>query len=139
MLPIKTILANPGFPLNLANHVFDANDKGELIHLVEGDLRATVPPEGWDDYVKYWPAAIDVVRQLRAKHLADQATAKQSIAQRIAAAIPAGTDPKVTAAILGAMGAAAEELPAAAGPLADPQVQAAIAVLKAKGIAVTGG
>lgn len=44
---------------------FDGSADGQLLHLVDGKLRATIPPEGWDDYVKTWPEALPVVEQLR--------------------------------------------------------------------------
>jgi len=43
--------ANPGYP-TLAMHRYSASEKGELQHYIDENLRATVPPEGWDDYVK---------------------------------------------------------------------------------------
>jgi len=135
ILDTQTIAANPGFPLNLANHRFSASPKGELVHYVEGELRATVPPEGFDDYVKYWPASIDVVKQLRAQAAANAANATLSRAAKIDAVMPAGTDPKVVAAIKAAAGVEAVSV---TDPLQDPDVQAAIAVLKSKGIGVSG-
>jgi hypothetical protein len=135
ILDTTYIGANPGFPLNLANHRFTAGPDGQLQHFVDGELRATIPPEGWDSYVKYWPAAIDVVTQLRAKVASDQANAKLSMSARIDAAMPAGTDPKIAAAIKAAMGV---ESVAVADPLHDPEVVQAIATLKAKGIGITG-
>jgi hypothetical protein len=135
MLDVQTILANPGFPLALANHRFSSSADGQLTHYVDGDLRATVPPEGWDDYVKYWPASIDVVKQLRAQASAASANAKLSTSARIDAAMPAGTDPKVAAAIKAALGV---EAVAVTDPMHDPAVQAAIATLKAKGIGISG-
>jgi hypothetical protein len=135
IMDVQTIGADPGFPLRLANHRFSASADGQLQHFVESELRATVPPEGWDDYLKYWPSAIDVVRQLRAKVAADQANAKLSIGARIDAVMPAGTDPKVVAAIKAAAGV---EAVAVTDPLHDADVQAAIATLRAKGITVAG-
>lgn len=148
MLDVTTIAANPGFPLSLAQHRFHGNEKGELEHFVEGDLRATVPPEGWDDYVKYWPSAVDVVRQLRAAHVARQTQAANDAQARMSSALAAipGADPTVIAAVKAAMtaafgvtaGAPAAAAPAAPDPLKDPVVLAAIATLKAKGIDVSG-
>lgn len=150
ILDTQTIGANPGFPLNLANHRFSATPAGELAHFVDDQLRATVPAEGWDDYVKYWPASIDVVRQLRAKAATDAAAAhavRTAKVQAALATLPQGTDPKiasaVTAAVMAALGV--DAIPAAAAaattpdPMQDPSVQAAIAILKGKGIQVTGG
>lgn len=45
---------------------FDGSSDGQLLHIVDGKLRATIPPEGWDDYLKTWPEAQGVVDQLRA-------------------------------------------------------------------------
>ena len=146
MLAVKTIGANAAFPLSLATHLFDSNDKGELVHSVDGELRATVPPEGWDDYVKYWPAAIDVVRQLRAAHSAKQIAAATEAQRRMDVALSAipNADATVIAAVRAAMSAAFGIVPgspaaavvqaAAADPLQDPAVKAALAVLAAKGI-----
>lgn len=147
ILDVQTIAAGPGFPLKLAQHRFSSNANGELLHFIDDTLSATVPPEGWDDYVKYWPPAIDVVRQLRAAHVAKQhaaATEAQNRMNAALAAIPAA-DPTVIAAVKAAMsaafgvtaGAPAAATPAAApDPLSDPVVLAAIATLKAKGIDV---
>src|SRR5207248_1666251 len=104
-------------------------------HYVEGNLRATVPPEGWDSYVKYWPSALDVVTQLRAQAAANAANARLSMAAKIDAVLPAGTDPKVAAAIKAAAGVEAVTV---SDPLQDADVQAAIATLRAKGIGVQG-
>ena len=146
MLAVKTIGANAAFPLNLATHVFDGNDKGELVHSVDGELRAVVPPEGWDDYVKYWPAAIDVVRQLRAAHGAKQKAAAIEAQRRMDVALAAipNADASVIQAVKAAMSAAfgiepgspaaAAVQAAAANPLEDPVVKAALATLAAKGI-----
>lgn len=145
MLDTTTIAANPGFPLVLANHRFTASDRGELLHFVESDLRATVPPEGWDDYVKYWPAAIDVVRQLRAAHLVQQAQAARDVQGRMDVALAAipGADRNVIAAVktavAAALGAPTPQAAAAPDPMTDPTVQAALAVLKAKGFNVAPG
>jgi hypothetical protein len=135
ILDTQTIGANPGFPLSLANHRFTAAPDGQLQHYVDGELRSTVPPEGWDDYVKYWPASIDVVKQLRAQASVAAANAKLSTAARIDAVMPAGTDPKVVAAIKAAAGVEAVTV---TDPLTDPAVKAAIATLKAKGIGISG-
>lgn len=135
IMDVQTIGADAGWPLRLANHRFSASADGQLQHFVEGELRATVPPEGWADYVKHWPAAIDLVRQLQAQASANAANAKLSMGSRIDAAMPAGTDPKVAAAIKAALGV---EAVAVTDPLHDADVQAAIATLRAKGITVAG-
>lgn len=60
----------PGFERNvdvprLCYHTFEASPAGELLHLIDNTLRATIPPEGWADYVKEWPEAGDIVDALR--------------------------------------------------------------------------
>lgn len=60
----------PGFERNvdvprLCYHTFEASEKGELLHLIDNQLRATIPPEGWAEYVKEWPEAGDIVDALR--------------------------------------------------------------------------
>lgn len=52
-----------GLPL-LALHTFFAGRDGQLVHEIDGHLRATVPPEGWADYVRTWPEAADVVNAM---------------------------------------------------------------------------
>ena len=49
----------------VAIHVFRDGADGQLEHLIDGKLRATVPPEGWNDYVREYPDAADVVSFLR--------------------------------------------------------------------------
>lgn len=53
-----------GVPM-MAIHTFETSPAGELVHLIDGKLRATVPPEGWSDYAKSWPDAVDVIDALR--------------------------------------------------------------------------
>jgi len=145
ILDVETIGANPGWPLNLAKHRYSASSDGQLQHFIDGELRATVPPEGWDDYVQHWPEALRVVKQLRVQHVADQAAAQAAISDRVnlaVAALPAGTDPKtaalVKAAVLAAVGASSSSAAAAApNPMDDPDVKRALAVLEAKGIKAT--
>jgi len=45
-------------------HRFTATSDGQLAHYTGEQLRATVPPEGWADYVKLWPEAKAIVDQL---------------------------------------------------------------------------
>ena len=65
MLDKVCILAAPGWPLRLARHVFSSSARGELLHFIDGDLRATVPPEGWAGYVAEWPDAAFITEQLK--------------------------------------------------------------------------
>lgn len=36
-----------------------------LLHVTDGNLRASVPSEGWTDYAELWPAAKPVIAYLR--------------------------------------------------------------------------
>ncbi len=143
ILDVQTIAANPGFPITLGNHRYSASSDGQLLHYIDEQLRATVPPDGWDDFVKYWPTSIDVVRQLRAQasvKAAAAAAARQVKVQAALATLPAGTDPAIKAAVSAAIAAAldldvtAAPAPAKPDPLNDPDVKAALAILAAKGI-----
>jgi hypothetical protein len=51
---------------SLAMHEFHANAQGCLEHIIDGHLRATVPPEGLDDYVRTWPDCAPVAKTLKA-------------------------------------------------------------------------
>lgn len=55
-----------GLPV-LALHTFEAGRDGQLVHLIDNNLRATIPPEGWADYAKMWPEAQDVIDGLTIK------------------------------------------------------------------------
>lgn len=48
----------------VAIHTFETSGDGQLLHLIDGRLRATVPPEGWADYCREWPEAQDIVNAL---------------------------------------------------------------------------
>lgn len=48
-----------------AMHEFKESKDGQLQHFTDDQLRATIPPEGWDEYVSKWPAAAGVVDALR--------------------------------------------------------------------------
>jgi hypothetical protein len=45
-------------------HRFEASPRGELLHFTNEQLRATVPPEGMEEYCRLWPMAEDLCRQL---------------------------------------------------------------------------
>lgn len=53
-----------GIPL-MAIHTFQVAPDGQLEHIINGRLRATVPPEGWADYATTWPDAQSVIDALR--------------------------------------------------------------------------
>lgn len=89
----------PGFERNvdvprICYHTFETSTSGELLHLIDNSLRATVPPEGWADYVKEWPEAQDIVDALTIKPeatapavnvQADQAAAIADLQAKLAA------------------------------------------------------
>jgi hypothetical protein len=54
----------PGTPVTFAWHTFRRADDGQLEHLLDGRLWATVPPEGMRDYARTWPQCQDLVDQL---------------------------------------------------------------------------
>lgn len=49
----------------LASHVFTLDARGCLVHSIDGRERATVPPEGFDDYARQWPDCAPLVRRAR--------------------------------------------------------------------------
>lgn len=53
-----------GRPPLVVWHTFEATPDGQLAHLIDGVPRATVPPEGWEDYCKAYPEAQDIVDSL---------------------------------------------------------------------------
>lgn len=48
----------------VVEHTFDRSRDGQLLHFIDGYLRATVPPEGWADYCKDYPEAQNIVDSL---------------------------------------------------------------------------
>lgn len=52
--------ASGGLPL-MAAHVFFIDRDGNLVHEIDGKLRATVPPEGFEAYSEQWPECKDVL------------------------------------------------------------------------------
>lgn len=68
MLSIVAYLPVPapiGAPVHFAYMEFRAEPDGQLGHYLDGNLWATVPPEGWDDYARAWPACASLVDQLK--------------------------------------------------------------------------
>lgn len=61
MLPITMPGFDRGLPLRMVMHTFQINANGELEHFTDEQLRATVPPEGWESYVETWPQCADMV------------------------------------------------------------------------------
>ena len=42
-------------------HTFDVSSDKQLLHYINDTLRATVPPEGWEEYAKEYPDAQDII------------------------------------------------------------------------------
>jgi hypothetical protein len=55
----------PASQLALARHAFDVDAAG-LHHYTDGVHRATVPPEGWDDYAEHYEGAREAIAAHRA-------------------------------------------------------------------------
>ena len=51
--------------MHMSAQMFEATKDGQLRHSSDGELRAVVPPEGWDDYLALWPEAQPIVDSLR--------------------------------------------------------------------------
>ena len=67
MKEVRTIAPNPGFPLTLGDHRFMASADGKrLLHFIDGELRADIPPEGFADYLEAWPQAKPVIEAIGA-------------------------------------------------------------------------
>lgn len=83
-LPIYTIApvdgaTQPGQgPIILARHEFTAGAHGQLEHYTDGVLRATVPPEGWQDYARDWPQAEPLMAAMRTPTASQDASAAPS-------------------------------------------------------------
>jgi hypothetical protein len=52
-------------PPIIVTSVFERNSDGQLLHIMDDKVRAIVPPESWEDYLKTWPEARPVVEALR--------------------------------------------------------------------------
>jgi hypothetical protein len=64
-MDIATIATAPGTVPYLAHMLFTRHPDGQLAHYIDGDLRALVPPEGWEAYAEAWPEAIPVINDLK--------------------------------------------------------------------------
>ncbi|WP_295002963.1 hypothetical protein [uncultured Dechloromonas sp.] len=53
-----------GRPPLVVWHTFEVTKDGQMAHLIDGVLRATVPPEGWLAYCDTYPDAQDIVDEL---------------------------------------------------------------------------
>lgn len=49
-----------GLPI-MATHCFSILNNGNLLHEIDGKIRAEVPPEGFEDYAEQWPECKDVI------------------------------------------------------------------------------
>ena len=76
MNEIRTIAANastgayasdtgPSAAIEFVPQRFVKNAAGELEHYIDGELRATVPPEGWEAYADQWPDCRELVASRR--------------------------------------------------------------------------
>lgn len=45
----------------MALHCFSILNNGNLLHEIDGKIRAEVPPEGFEDYAEQWPECKDVI------------------------------------------------------------------------------
>lgn len=65
MLPVETIGFDKsgGIPL-MVTHRFEATADGQLAHYTDNNLRATVPPEGWEAYAEAFPACVPILVNL---------------------------------------------------------------------------
>lgn len=100
MLPITCIAPVPGpvgLPIVFGYHLFQVAPDGQLEHWIDSQLRATVPPEGWESYAQAWPQCADLVSQLR------RAPAVSSSPSALAAAVA-----QATAALKSALKAAGQ-------------------------------
>lgn len=61
-------------------HCISIRPDGQMVHEVDDEQRAVIPPEGWDDYARDWPEAADVARQ--ARHTANLSRPKRQPAAR---------------------------------------------------------
>jgi hypothetical protein len=66
----------PGSPIIFVAHEFKATADGQLQHLMDGRLVATVPPAGQGDYARTWPQCIPVLTDLRAAERSARLTIK---------------------------------------------------------------
>jgi hypothetical protein len=64
--PLNGWLQNTAGVLTMSRHRFEETPDHQLAHFTDDELRAVVPPEGWDDYLAAWPEAADLVNSLRA-------------------------------------------------------------------------
>lgn len=67
-------------------HRFIASPAGVLVHYTNNQLRAIVPPQGFDDYVAAWPEAAAAVDDLRRARNAVEVLARAAIAKAMASA-----------------------------------------------------
>ncbi len=62
----------------VAIHTFETSNDGQLLHLIDGRLRATIPPEGWQKYCEEYPEAQDIVDTLTIKNPAPSGDVPES-------------------------------------------------------------
>jgi hypothetical protein len=72
--------------ISLHEQEFKKGEDGALVHFTDGNLRASVPPEGWDEYLELWPEAAPVVASLR--NVKSVPTVAKSHAEALAGTAP---------------------------------------------------
>lgn len=65
-------------------HRFIASPAGVLVHYMNNQLQAIVPPQAFDDYVRTWPEARGTVAELRRCRAEVEALAEAVIARAMA-------------------------------------------------------
>lgn len=61
MKTFRTVGFDRGTPPRIAHHEFTINALGLLEHWIEDQIRALVPPEGFEAYCEEWPDARRVI------------------------------------------------------------------------------
>lgn len=64
----------PAAPVMFVAHTFNALADGRLQHCMDGRQCAVVPPAGFEEYVRTWPACAPVVADLRGAEASAQKT-----------------------------------------------------------------
>jgi len=89
LLPYVTSLRNDGNDGNDGSidgesaelHRFIASPAGVLVHYTDNQLRAIVPPQGFDDYLVAWPESAAAIVELRRARAQIESTANAAIAK----------------------------------------------------------
>ncbi len=87
-----SLRSSPGEAGNADLHRFIASPAGVLVHYMNNQLQAIVPPQGFDDYVLAWPEARGTVAELRRARAEVESLAEAVIARAMASSRMAGSD-----------------------------------------------